>query len=217
MKRVLFVMIFLAGLGAACSPQTATPVPTLEAPKPTASPAIPPQPTPTVTPAPTATLTREPQPVVYFHFATVESGTFPAGSVELLPGILVLSPGLSRTERSADAVVNIAAALQAAVADARNPWQGELVVSKVSLQQGEALVELSGEVFAPGGAVLNALSWQLVLTVFTEPAVNRAVILLQGKNIANLGISHESELVSNGYAYTRAEVERWMAEHALNP
>ncbi|MCJ7622841.1 MAG: hypothetical protein MUO76_05005 [Anaerolineaceae bacterium] len=73
---------------------------------------------------------------------------------------------------------------------------------------------LEGEFFGAGDVVLIAAREQILLTVFTEASVQTATITLNGKNIANLGISHSSQAKPADYTYTRAEIETFIAENA---
>jgi hypothetical protein len=59
-----------------------------------------------------------------------------------------------------------------------------------------------------------AARMQILMTVFAEAAVQTATVTLNGKNIANLGISHESEAKPAGYAFSRGEIESYMAKNA---
>jgi hypothetical protein len=164
-----------------------------------------------VTRAPTQAL-----PLVTYYFIPPASGTHPAGSVVILKDVLILGPSLSKVPRSADPVENVTQALQVMIQDPRNAWKSpDLKVVKVMLGNGAASVDLQGEIQAPGDIVIIAARMQILLTVFAEPAVQTALVTLNGQNIANLGISHSSEAKPNGYAYTRAEIEDFIAKNQL--
>jgi hypothetical protein len=75
-------------------------------------------------------------------------------------------------------------------------------------------VVLEGEYFGVGDVTLIAARDQILLTVFAEDAVQTATITLNGKNIANMGVSHSSQAKPEDYAYTRAEIEAFMEENA---
>lgn len=175
-------------------------------------------PTPT-TPPPTETPTVPPAvPIVYYYFVAVEGKTFPAGSVVILPDILILGPTLSETARSLDTVTNIGAALQAMLHDPRNAWDSaDIGITSLEFREGGASVTLEGEYFGAGDVTLIAARMQILLTVFAESSVQTAMITLNGENIANLGISHSSEARPDDYTFTRAEVEAFMAENAYEP
>ncbi|HLU09323.1 MAG TPA: hypothetical protein VK003_06625 [Oceanobacillus sp.] len=157
--------------------------------------------------------TPESRPIVYYYFASGDD--FPAGSVVILADSLVLSP--TAIPGSADVAANIQAALQAAIADPRNAWtSNDLTLTSVTFDNGHAEVVLSGEISGAGDIVRIAARMQFLLTVFAEPAVQTATITLNGESIGNLGISHSSEAKPADYAYTRAEIEQFIAENALS-
>lgn len=157
--------------------------------------------------------------VIYYYFAPIESGTFPAGSVEILPDALILSPAVASDIPSADPATNLQTALQAMIADARNAWSSPdmLTLTSVTVNDGQANVVLSGQIFGVGHIVLIAARMQFLLTIFAEPSVQTAIVTLNGESIGNLGISHESEAKPADYAYTRADIEAYMTENAYNP
>jgi hypothetical protein len=191
--------------------ETARPTPTSQPATETAPPTST-KPPATRTPAAQSSL-----PIVYYYFVAVESHTFPAGSVVILPDILVLGPTLSDKARSPDPATNIRSALQAMIHDPRNAWTSEnLNIANLTFKEGAADVALQGEYFGAGDVVLIAARMQILLTVFAEASVQTAVITINEKNIANMGISHSSEARPARYAYTRSEIETFMAENAYN-
>jgi hypothetical protein len=194
----LFVLVMVMILPAACSLTTggepATPVPTA---------------------APAAELPT--LPLVYYYFASLPGNTFPAGSVVIVPDVLILSPVVSDIPRSADPAANVHAALQAMIQDPRNVWtSSDLALASVTVSGGQAVVVLSGQLMGAGDVVLIAARMQILMTIFAESTVQTAVVTLNGDNIGNLGISHSSESKPADYAYTRSEIETFMAENALN-
>ncbi len=164
------------------------------------------QPTATI-PAPDSSIQ---MPLVYFYFVPLASGTYPAGSVTILADQLVLGPTRADPIRTDDPALNLRGGLQAALEDARNVWTGELTIGGVSFENGHVIVDLAGQIGGVGDVVLIAARMQIILTVFTESAVQSAVIILNGENIANLGISHPSEAKPADYAYTRSEIEAFI-------
>jgi hypothetical protein len=153
-------------------------------------------------------------PIVYYYFVALKSNTYPAGSVVILPDVIVLGPTVSDIARSPDAVTNIRSALHAMLNDSRNEWTSTgLGITSITCVQGAASVVLEGEYFAPGDIVLIAARQQILLTVFAEASVQAATITLNGKNIANLGISHSSQAQPDDYQYTRAEIETFLIEN----
>jgi hypothetical protein len=156
-----------------------------------------------------------PVPIVYYYFVAIKSNTIPAGSVVILPDVLILGPTLSKIPRSLDPVTNISSALQAMINDPRNEWtSNDLGISSVAFRDGTANVVLHGKIFGAGDMVLIAAREQILLTVFAEDSVQTATITLNGESIANLGISHSSEAKPADYTYTRAEIETFMTENA---
>jgi hypothetical protein len=89
-----------------------------------------------------------------------------------------------------------------------------LEIVEITFRNRHADVVLQGEYFGMGGAVLEAASRQIVLTVFANPSVQTATISLNGGTIWNLGVSHSSSAKPDNYVYTRAEIDTFMKEHA---
>ncbi len=166
------------------------------------------------TAVPPSAIPGEQMPLVYYYFPALAGNTFPAGSVVIVPDALILSPTLSNIPRSADPAANVQGALQAMLNDPRNVWTGSVTISSVTVNAGQAVVDLSGDISGTGDAVLIAARWQFLLTVFAEASIQSAVVTLNGQNIGDLGISHSSEARTTD-AYSRAEVESFMAENAF--
>jgi len=130
----------------------------------------------------------------------------------------VLGPTLSKSARSPDPIANISSSLLVMLHDPRNAWaSGEVGIASITFDEGNAGVELQGEDSAVGDIVLIAARYQILLTVFAEGAVQTATVTLNGENIANLGVSHTSQAKPADFAYTRAEIEAFMAENAYPP
>jgi len=156
-----------------------------------------------------------PVPIVYYYFVEIEAKSPPAGSVVVFPDIYILGPTLSDKARSPDTVTNISSALQAMLNDPRNQWISTGVgITSISFTEGAANVVLEGEYFGVGDVTLIAARDQILLTVFAEDAVQTATITLNGKNIANMGVSHSSQAKPEDYTYTRAEIKAFMEENA---
>ncbi len=156
-------------------------------------------------------------PLVYYYFAAIASGTFPAGSVVIVPGELILSPTISDIPRGDDVAANIQSALQALINDPRNGWtSSNLTLTSVTFNAGQATVVLNGEIVGAGDVVLIAARMQILMTVFADSSVQAANVTLNQENIANLGISHSSEAKPVDYLYTRQVIETFMAENAYN-
>jgi hypothetical protein len=178
---------------------------------------------PTETPPPTKTNTPKlantpepsPVPIVYYYFVELEGKSPPAGSVVILPDILILGPALSDIARSPDTATNIGSALQTMITDPRNEWTStDVNITSITFREGAAYGVLEGEYFGAGDIVLIAARAQILMTVFAEASVQTATITLNGKNIANLGISHGSQVKPADFTYTRADIETFMAENA---
>jgi hypothetical protein len=153
--------------------------------------------------------------ISFYSFLAEPGDPIPVGSVVILRDILILVPENSMTPRTPDPAENLRLALQIALNDLRNLWDSTGVkVKRVTFQDGAAIINLEGEYFATGDAVLIAARYQILLTVFGEPQVKNATIKINGRNIANLGISHEIEARPDGYTYSRREVEIFISEHS---
>ena len=208
---VILPVLFLCACNLTQS-QTKTVEPTTPPPQPTTAVATPVLSKPSTTSTAPA---QPPVPVIYYYFVAIAGNTYPAGSVVILPDILVLAPELSNIARGSDPAINIGSALQAMLRDARNAWSSSDVgITSIAFSAGSAKVVLRGKFFGAGDVVLIAARMQMLMTVFAEAAVQTATITLNGENIANLGISHGSEAKPANYAYTRAEIETCMAENA---
>jgi hypothetical protein len=186
----------------------------------TAIPSLPPateivSPTTAILPATETPTPQPPEPIPYYYFVELESEAPPAGSVVILQDILILGPTITDVARSSDTATNIDHALQVMLNDPRNAWTGtDIIITSISFDDGAADVVLEGEYFGAGDVVLIAARYQILLTVFAEASVQTARIVLNGRNIANLGVSHSSQAKSGDYTYTRAEVEAFIAENA---
>lgn len=154
------------------------------------------------------------RPLVYYYFADVNGELPREMCVVILPDILILAPALSDSLRGPDTAANLASALQAAIDDPRNAWAGEdLAVAGVTFNDGSANVALQGRITGPGDIVLIAARMQILLTIFAESPVQTAVVTINGENIANLGISRESEAKPAHYQYTRGDIENFMMKN----
>jgi hypothetical protein len=216
MKRLLLICACILAISlSACSPKasptqnalpsTPIPIPASETPvpSPTAEPTTAP---PTLQPA---------APVTYYYFVELGKETPPTGSVEILPDEIVLAPTVAPVESNPDPAKNIEAALQKMLLDTRNLWESIGVeVTSVSFDNGSAEVALDGEYFAVGGIVQIAARDQILLTIFSESAVQTAKVMFNGMNIANMGNSSARNVAPEDYTYTRDEIESYMADYA---
>jgi hypothetical protein len=152
--------------------------------------------------------------IVYYYFVEVAENAPPEGSVVILPDEIILAPAQSGLPRSADPTINLGSALQSMLNDPRNMWTSTQVgITSVTISQGAARVVLDGEYFGAGDIVLIAVRMQILMTVFADPLVQTATVILNGENISNLGISQPGDAKPTDYAYSRAEVDYFMAEN----
>jgi len=154
------------------------------------------------------------EPILYYYFVDVAENAPPEGSVEILPGQIVLAPAQSGLPRSTETAADLASALQVMLNDPRNMWTSTRVgITSLTFSQGAARVVLDGEYFGAGDIVLIAARMQILMTVFADPLVQTATVTLNGENISNLGISQLRDARPASYAYPRAEIEYFMAEN----
>ena len=188
------------------SPATSTDVPATSTP---ISPTLLPSPSPAlIITVPSA------EQIVYYYFVDPRQVPYPVGSVIVMAEAYILAPTLSDAAPSPDAATNLKSALEAALKDSRNGWLSDKVeIVNVSLNNGHADVVLQGEYFGVGDVTLIAASQQILLTVFANANVQSATITLNGDTIGNMGISISLNAKPADYAFTRAEVEAYIAEH----
>lgn len=144
------------------------------------------------------------------YYAFMQPGTtqLPVDTVVIIPDTLILVPTTTGQPRTADPAANLRVALAAMFADANNGWTSSgITLEHADVTDGRASVALSGEIRSVGGAVQTATSAQFLLTIFAEPAVQSAVVTLNGASISNLGISHSSEAKPADYVYTAADLD----------
>jgi hypothetical protein len=181
---------------------------------------------PTATPVPLATLPASPTPllftdpsiplserIVYYYFVTPAENPIPEGSV--ITASFVLAPTYSDETYTSDTAATLRTALEIVLHDDRNLWiSNKLEIVDVTFRNGHADVILQGEYFGMGGAVLEAASMQILLTVFANSSMQTATVTLNGDTIGNLGISNSMNAKSANYVFTRAEIETFINEHA---
>lgn len=90
-----------------------------------------------------------------------------------------------------------------------------MTVANLVVANQKATVALQGEYFAPGDVVLIAARWQILLTLFAEPAIQSAVVTLNGTNIANLGVSHSSQAQPATYEFTRQMINAFIQQNGV--
>jgi hypothetical protein len=187
------------------------PLPTVSFPTttPTSVPTLPPSSTPLVFTDPSVPLSER---IVYYYFVKPAENPIPE---EAILAVHLLAPTYSDETYTSDTAADLRTALETVLHDERNIWlSNDLEIVNLTFRNGHTDVVLQGEYFGMGGAVLEAASRQILLTVFANPSVQGAAVSLNGGTIWNLGVSHESSAKPDGYVYTRAEIETFMNEHA---
>ena len=140
--------------------------------------------------------------ISYWRFANITDVT-PADTDIVIFGLGVLAEVESATVRTGIPATDIEIAMQDMI-NSNNIWTAEnIVIESVIIDGDMVTIRLSGTISAVGGAILSMVPIQFQLTVFEEQSINRALITLNGQNLANLGASHESQLVANDVPFTR--------------
>jgi hypothetical protein len=153
--------------------------------------------------------------IVYYYFVTTAENPVPEGTI--LAGH-PLAPAYTDETYTSDTAADLRTALEIVLHDGRNYWRSnKLEIVEVTFRNGHADVVLQGEYFAAGGGPLWAGSWQILMTVFANPSVQRATITLNGSAISNMGISNSINAQPADYIYTRAEIEAFMNENPYVP
>ena len=214
-KTLALIFLFLSLLACATQPipvtATVTEVPptgTLVAPTHT------PPPSPTQV-QPTAITVPSAEQMVYYYFVNPKEIPYPAGSIVVMPETYILAPTLSNAAFASDPAADLKSALEAALKDSRNGWMGDKIeIVNLTFSEGHADIVLQGEYFGVGDVTLIAASQQILLTVFANANVQTATVTLNGDTVGNMGVSNSMNAKSADYAFTRAEIETYMSEHA---
>jgi hypothetical protein len=208
-KPIIFIFLF-AGMLVACRNLAVTPVATqVEATGTTLATSLPPSPNP-----PAATTTPVSERIVFYYFVPLTGAALPEGSVVIMPETYILAPERSESAHTPDTAADLRTALDYALNDARNGWTStELEILVISFKDGHANIILQGEYFGVGDVTLIAAKMQLLLTVFANPAVQSATVTLNDDTIGNLGVSNSMYAYPADYAFTRAEIEAFLAEN----
>ncbi len=176
------------------------------------------------TPTPPAALPATPTPllftdpsipmserIVYYYFVNPAENPTPEGSVL---AALPLAPTYADETYTSDTAADLRTALEIVLHDGRNSWlSSNLKIIDVSFRSGHADAVIQGEYFGMGGAVLEAASMQILMTVFANASVQTAAVTLNGDTIGNIGISNSMNAKSADYIFTRSEIETFMNEH----
>ena len=150
-------------------------------------------------------------PIIYYVFA--DEGDITEGSINLAG--IILSPVAANVNLGADTAANLRQALQLVINDEGNLWTSENIeVADITFNAGHAVIALNGQISGAGGSVLSATANQFLLTIFANPDVNTAVVILNNETIANLGISHSSQAKPAEYRYSREEMQEFIANYA---
>ena len=131
------------------------------------------------------------------------------------PMLLVIAS--SDEPYTSDTAADLRTALELVLQDDRNGWSSsDLEIVDVTFRDGHAVMVLQGEYVGESEEVLNAASMQILLTVFSNPAVQTAAVTLNGDTIGNLGVSSSTNTRPADYVYSRAEMETYLKEHAYS-
>jgi hypothetical protein len=152
---------------------------------------------------------------VYYHFVNLSAYAPPPGSVVILADNLVLAPTQLNMVYGPDVVADLRSTVEAVLQDKRNYWFGDqLQITQLTFSGGHADVVLEGEYSAVASAVLAAARAQILMSLFANEAVQSAKVTINGDNVANISISNSMDAKPADYTYTRAEIEKFMAENA---
>jgi hypothetical protein len=214
-KTLALIPLFLGLLACVAQPiqSTATvtevpPTSTLVAPTHT------PPPSPTQV-QPTAITVPSAEQIVYYYFVNPKEVPYSAGSIVVMSETYILAPTLSDAAFASDPAADLKSALEAALKDSRNGWMGDKIeIVSLTFSEGHANIILQGEYFGVGDVTLIAASQQILLTVFANANVQTATVTLNGDTVGNMGVSNSMNAKSADYAFTRAEIETYMNEHA---
>ena len=150
--------------------------------------------------------------IVYYYFMKGGFTFVPQGSV-LTPRLLV--PSFADEKQTSDTAADLRTGLELALQHEWNAWtSSDLEIVDVAFGDGHADIVLEGEYSGESDEVLRAAGMQILLTVFANPSVQTATVTLNGDTIGNLGDSSSTNAKPADYVYTRAEMEKYMREHA---
>jgi hypothetical protein len=93
----------------------------------------------------------------------------------------------------------------------------EAEIGDVTFRFGHAKVLLKGQYFVSGAYPLAPIMnsrMQILLTVFANPSVQSAAVMLNEDTIANLGVFDSSKAKPADYVFIRAEIERYTIQQA---
>lgn len=144
-----------------------------------------------------------------------EENPIPEGTIQ---AVHLFAPAYTDETFTSDTTADLRTALEIILhEDARRVWDSsDLEIVEVMFGNGHADVVIEGEYFAMGDAQPCAASLQILMTVFANPSVQTANVTLNGGPIGNrcfFGPPNSDDYL-NDDLYTRAEIEKYMKEHA---
>jgi hypothetical protein len=144
-----------------------------------------------------------------------EENPIPEGTIQ---AVHLFAPAYTDETFTLDTAADLRTALEIILhEDARRVWDSsDLEIVEVTFGNGHADVVIEGEYFAMGDAQPCAASLQILMTVFANPSVQTANVTLNGGPIGNrcfFGPPNSDDYL-NDDLYTRAEIEKYMKEHA---
>jgi hypothetical protein len=130
---------------------------------------------------------------------------------------MLLLSASSEKPYTSNAAADLRAALELVLQHDRNEWiSSDLQVVDITFRDGHTDIVLQGEYSGESDEVLVAAHMQILLSVFANPAVQSAAVILNGDTIGNFGVSSSTNAKPADYAYTRAEMETYLLEHSFS-
>ncbi len=151
---------------------------------------------------PTQSVSESDEPITYWQMLPINDVAPTEDDVVLFDQFI-----LRRVERDVvrtdSDIINLERAIQGVI-ESDNLWNADnLTIESLMIDNGLATIRLNGTITAVGGAILSAVPTQFYLTVFEDPNIESVLITLDDENIANLGISHDSQFQENDVVFTR--------------
>ena len=152
--------------------------------------------------------------IVFFQFFEVEPHM--PGEYWTVATPIRLSAASWGEPYTSDIAADLRKALELILRHEANLWiSNDLEIADVTLRDGHADIVLQGEYSGESDEVLCAACMQILLTVFANPSVQTAAVTLNGDTIGNLGITRSTDAKPADYVYIRAEIEKYVREHAF--
>lgn len=160
---------------------------------------------------PTQPVSESDEPITYWQMLPINE-VVPTEDDVMLFDQLILRRIEDDTPRTDSNIINLERAIQGVI-DTATVWNADSVsIESLMIEDGLATIRLNGTISAVGGAILSAVPTQFYLTVFENPTIDSVLITLDGENIANLGISHDSQFQENDVVFTRAMLETQLSK-----